>query len=338
MADSYADFTRTRVWYRMYCVGKMGSKKDDYREGFESLQKAYHDLFDDYGDPPESISRLIEPIFKKISTILKARRFGETQINQIANLLWEFEGTESQFRERFLEYRETEDGKSTYEDELLTAVTPLLKAEQYDAMVVEAFKFIDKRLQNILQVSPHEYHGESLINLAFAPNDGKLQLNADPNEQKGLRNFFSGANALFRNPAAHRSLFKGENVLLPHFSQDHTTAMAVVVLVQIMEEIICNLATKSIDQAVRNALLKVACKNSWSEEIENTKESWFCSKFRVTKMFWNDYRMGVVFHYEKQDSTRLSIHLDESVSVEDGEELARDIETSTGYRIEIIRR
>lgn len=82
----------------------------------------------------------------------------------------------------------------------------LMRSRNYDAAVVEAFKFMEEQLRMMLQVSSNEFYGEKLINLAFAQNDGKLQTRRGDNEQKALRNFVSGAYAFFRNPAAHRQV------------------------------------------------------------------------------------------------------------------------------------
>ena len=80
----------------------------------------------------------------------------------------------------------------------------LLENEQYSEAVLNAFKYLDKHLQTLLDITDSNVYGEELINKAFAPSSGSFQLDTHANEQIGLRNFFSGANALFRNPTAHR--------------------------------------------------------------------------------------------------------------------------------------
>lgn len=69
----------------------------------------------------------------------------------------------------------------------------------------------------------NEYYGEELINFAFSPKSGALQLQSHPNEQNGIRNFFSGANAIFRNPSAHRFV-----------DYDDKTAEAIIAMVAMM--------------------------------------------------------------------------------------------------------
>ena len=88
--------------------------------------------------------------------------------------------------------------------EFYATIDSLLGSQNYDAAMVEAFKFLEERLRTILQVPAEEYYGERLINYAFAQNDGKLQIGGGESEQRGLRNLVSGAYAVFRNPAAHR--------------------------------------------------------------------------------------------------------------------------------------
>ena len=89
-------------------------------------------------------------------------------------------------------------------------------------------------MQKLLGLSSHEIYGEDLINKAFAPNTGLLQLDTNPNEQIGLRNFVSGANAIFRNPSAHR------------FMQfENFEAATIVAMVAVMARIANQLAKKN---------------------------------------------------------------------------------------------
>lgn len=117
-------------------------------------------------------------------------------------------------------------------------VASLMKSHNYDAAVVEAFKFLEEQLRSILQVSADEYYGEKLINMAFAQNDGKLQMGRGDSEQKALRNFVSGAYALFRNPAAHRQ------VRFDEFSASTITNMVVLIC-----DIANTIKSKSMEQS-----------------------------------------------------------------------------------------
>jgi uncharacterized protein (TIGR02391 family) len=204
MTDEYANFISLLVWFRMYCVGEMGETKNDYADGFKSLKDAYDSLY--WGDvPPEWIDRDIKKVFEKGQSILSKKRFTKTQIDELGSILYDFENNkESNFRHAYLEYRLLREAKHQYPQELVNAVYDLMEAEQYEAAIFAAFKFLDGHIQKLLDVSPHDFYGESLINAAFAQNTGLLQLKTTSNEQIGIRNFYSGANALFRNPSAHR--------------------------------------------------------------------------------------------------------------------------------------
>ena len=82
---------------------------------------------------------------------------------------------------------------------------PLVKGN-YDGAIIAAFKCLDQHLQKLLNLTPSEY-GEALINKAFSPQAGALKLQTHGNEQRGLRDLAIGANALFRNALAHKTVF-----------------------------------------------------------------------------------------------------------------------------------
>lgn len=207
-ADLYIDFINTLSWFRMYCVGGMEDNKADYVEGFQALEESYKALwFDD--EEEKNFSKYIPSEFsivlEKTRGFFAKKSLNEKQINDVGNILYDFLNKgEKSFRKRYFDFKIIADTKYDYSPELFHAVKDLLDDDHNDEAVLNAFKFLDSFLQNLLQLSPHDYHGEELINKAFAPNIGNLQLNTHPNEQVGLRNFFSGANAIFRNPSAHR--------------------------------------------------------------------------------------------------------------------------------------
>jgi len=204
MADEYASFISSLVWLRMYCVGQMGKNKDDYIQGFKSLKEHYDTLYWN-GVPHPWSNEGILTLFEKIEALLARKRFTEKQISEIGSLLYEFEkNKEADFRNTFINHRMKEAAEQFYPTELVQLLESLIKSEEYEAAVFAAFKYLDNHLQKLLNVSETECYGETLVNTAFAPNNGMLQLNTTQNEQIGIRNFFSGANAIFRNPSAHR--------------------------------------------------------------------------------------------------------------------------------------
>lgn len=208
----------------MYCAGHMGKSKADYLKGFKSLKESYEELYV-YDENEEKKSLLkwnmhfqdIQEAIEKIEKILSAR-LTDAKIYEISNLLWEFESKhEKDFRKSFFEKERRYFSKSNYSPQLFGVVDGLLENSENEEAVITAFKFLDNHLQKLLSLESHQLHGEDLINHAFAPNSGVLQIGTHPNEQVGLRNFFSGANAIFRNPSAHRFIdyedFTGETIV-----------------------------------------------------------------------------------------------------------------------------
>jgi uncharacterized protein Ymh len=132
-----------------------------------------------------------------------------------------------------------------------------LDGGEYDAAIMEAFKCLDRHLQRLLKLSiQDQQYGDTLLNRAFSPDTGALRLTTDPNEQKGLRNFASGANAVFRNAAAHRSVFNpdldalAEIVLTPLAQRpptfyDAATAQTILAVVALLMKIATKLALRN---------------------------------------------------------------------------------------------
>jgi uncharacterized protein (TIGR02391 family) len=221
----------------MYCVARFGKNKTDYLDGFQSLKDRYEGLW--YSDEEEKeFSRFApstaEITINAVEKILKLKRLDDNQIGEISNLFYNFlEKEERKFRESYFDYLIKTRTRFDYPKELIHNVKGLLDDDHNDEAVVTSFKFLDNHLQKLLGLLPHDAHGEDLINKAFAPNIGKLQLGTSPNEQIGLRNFFSGANAIFRNPSAHRFMrFEGFD------------AAAIVAIVAVMARLATQISRK----------------------------------------------------------------------------------------------
>ena len=133
-----------------------------------------------------------------------------------------------------LDFNLEQDLKSDYSPALYEAVSKSFAADDYDATVIAAFKYLDSYLHKLLNVSPHDYYGEALINYAYSPNQGVIQMDTHPNEQAGLRNLISGALAIFRNPSAHRFM-----------EYDQFTASTVIALVATVIKLTDKIVTTS---------------------------------------------------------------------------------------------
>ncbi|MBV6465957.1 MAG: hypothetical protein PGMFKBFP_01253 [Anaerolineales bacterium] len=207
-ADLYIEFIQSLSWFRMYCAGRFGKNKSDYLDGFETLETRYKDLwFDDEEEKnfskysPSSAEVMLDKVKKK----LYSKRLEDKQIGEASSFLFNFlNNDENDFRTRYFDYQTDVLGDFDYPTELYQVVKELLKDEHPNEAVLNSFKFLDSHLQKIIGVNSHETYGEDLVNKAFALNTGLLQLGTATSEQAGLRNFFSGANAIFRNPSAHR--------------------------------------------------------------------------------------------------------------------------------------
>lgn len=204
--ERYSGFTFALTWFRMYCAAEFGAGKQDYVKGYRFLQDHYEHLWDtDEHIPSDWQLKSILSLKKAIEAALRAKPFTSTQIQRIAALIKTFqENDEGAFRKMFVERQVEYDQKNYYPSGLSEAVRDLLANDKTDEAFVTAFKYLDKHLQKLTGASPYEHYGEDLVNYAFAPKTGVLQMGTDPNEQQGIRNLFSGANAIFRNPSAHR--------------------------------------------------------------------------------------------------------------------------------------
>ncbi len=104
-------------------------------------------------------------------------------------------------------------------------ITPELIAQNPQAAIEHAFTLFEDHLRSRLGVGP-EVYGENLINLAFGQN-GKLTHGTIESENKGVRNFVSGAYATFRNPRKHRVV-----------QDDEQTTYAIITLVELLVQLV----------------------------------------------------------------------------------------------------
>lgn len=202
--DEYCGFLHGVFRFQVYCTMSLGKERKDYAERIEDL-RSHHDAL--INRLSFEGNRLFHGVIRRLSDVVSS---GE-QVEQIARRCEEIVRgfvfvEEDRFRRGYLEACAKRLAAEEYSQELFVAVLPSLNSGSYDAAVSAAFRCLDAHLQKILGLPSTEY-GESLINQAFSPT-GKLQMDADPNEQKGLRNLASGANSLFRNAVAHRSVFE----------------------------------------------------------------------------------------------------------------------------------
>ncbi len=233
IVERYSGFTFALTWFRMYCAAAFGKRKQDYARGFRFLQDAYDHLWDtDEQVLPEWEMKPTVTLMKSIKTLVNTKSFADEHVQKIAALIKEYQDKEEgAFRKRYVEGEVEYELKLHYPKGLPEAVRGLLKNDTTDEAVITAFKFLDTYLQKLTSASPYELYGEDLINHAFAPKTGILQLATAPNEQAGVRNFFSGANAIFRNPAAHRFI-----------QRDQFFAAAIVAMVAAMIELASQIA------------------------------------------------------------------------------------------------
>ncbi len=95
------------------------------------------------------------------------------------------------------------DGSAGMDEELLNRCADFLHSGKYDEAVRNAFILLEERLR--VAVNKEGMTGSQLANFAFSPAAGPLAklLGNNEAEREGLRELFSGAFKLFRNPTAH---------------------------------------------------------------------------------------------------------------------------------------
>jgi hypothetical protein len=104
-------------------------------------------------------------------------------------------------------------------------LTNALLKRNPQAAIQYAFTVFEERLRKRLNLGP-EVFGETLINIAFG-NNGRLSYGATPAEQRGARNYISGAYSIFRNPNMHRIS-----------TNDTATALSIIVIIDTLIKLV----------------------------------------------------------------------------------------------------
>lgn len=117
------------------------------------------------------------------------------------------------------------DDQKFEKTELAKTIQRDMLAQNPQAAIEIAFTALEDRLRKRLGVGA-EIYGEDLINLAFGKN-GKLFYGEVANENRGVRNLFSGAYATYRNPRKHRII-----------EDDKQSSLAIIALIELLMRII----------------------------------------------------------------------------------------------------
>jgi uncharacterized protein (TIGR02391 family) len=243
------------VRFHIYCEGRLGESREDYVGRLDGLREWYKELIKDTPGLNDGVMRWL---VRSLEIAISDGKTPDEIADACENLLRKFIFVrEEEFRREYLDKNASKAARSAFSDHLYFQVKTHLDNGNYDSAIVEAFKCLDTHLQRILNFGPEDRQfGDSLINKAFAPDTGGLQLNTDPNEQKGLRNFVAGANAIFRNPSAHRSVFNLDleslaKIVLTPISErpptfhDALTAQTGLAIVALLMKIATTLALKN---------------------------------------------------------------------------------------------
>ena len=99
--------------------------------------------------------------------------------------------------------RSSLENNAGYDDELLRRCASLIHLGAYDEAVRSAFILLEERLRTA--INEEGMTGSNMANYAFSAGKGPLakKLGISESEKEGLRELFSGAFKLFRNPSAH---------------------------------------------------------------------------------------------------------------------------------------
>jgi uncharacterized protein (TIGR02391 family) len=99
--------------------------------------------------------------------------------------------------------RRSIEAQAGLDETLIQRCGPLIHMGRFDEAVRSAFVLLEERLRKA--VNEEGMTGTQLANFAFSPTKGPLakHLGSDQMEREGLRELFSGAFKLFRNPTAH---------------------------------------------------------------------------------------------------------------------------------------
>lgn len=102
--------------------------------------------------------------------------------------------------------REALESEANMDDELLRRCANLLHLGAHDEAVRSAFVLLEERLREML--GEESMTGSNLANAAFNTKDGPVakHLAKNMSEREGLRELYSGAFKVFRNPSAHSAV------------------------------------------------------------------------------------------------------------------------------------
>lgn len=105
--------------------------------------------------------------------------------------------------DQLIKLREFLDDAAGYDEELARRCRHLIHLGAFDEAVRSAFVLLEDRLRQA--IGEEGMTGVQLVNKAFSPKGGVLSsvLSASETEREGLRELFSGAFKMFRNPSAH---------------------------------------------------------------------------------------------------------------------------------------
>lgn len=108
--------------------------------------------------------------------------------------------------EEMQQVRRCVEAQAGLDEELVRQCGNLIRMGAFDEAVRSAFVLLEGRLRKA--VGKEGMTGVSLANYAFNPTDGPLAkyLAHDQAEREGLRELYSGAFRLFRNPTAHSAV------------------------------------------------------------------------------------------------------------------------------------
>jgi uncharacterized protein (TIGR02391 family) len=202
---AYAKFLDSTFRFYVSCSSHSCNQVDDYRRWFSTLEAAFETLTKGISFDASLFRSCLNQMKLLVQNAESLRDVQDGCKDKISHFLLVDQDT---FRNSYLGACAKRTIAETYSKDLAFVLLDHLEKANYDKAISEAFKCLDQHLQRVLSLPPSEY-GQALIDKAFSPKSGRLQLQApDPNEQRGLHSLASGANAFFRNAVVHRAVSK----------------------------------------------------------------------------------------------------------------------------------
>lgn len=238
LIDDFSNFTAELTSFALGCYPRQGKTKRYYSEAFSRVNESFAEMLAGR-NISNWVTQPVNSLLEDVRQIINSKKINDVELEKIHHRIREFLENEifsdasGTFKHKFLENAISDCAKAHYSDGLFDAVSDSLAIEDYDAAVLAAFKYLDERLRRLAGVDSYQYFGEELINKVFSPQSGVLQIKTHPNEQIGLRNWFSGANAVFRNPIAHR-----------FGNMDERSALSTIAMVGLMVKLATELSGK----------------------------------------------------------------------------------------------